>query len=388
MKTVLHMIETGGTGGAETVYVNLVRGLDPSRWRHVPVLPIRDWMYEQLAEAGVEAVLMADRSTFDFAYYTRMAALIRRERVDLIHAHLFGSAVRAGLLARLCGVPAIATLHGGMDLPQGERFRAQKLAIVNRGLKRIVFVSERFRRSFLVSVPIRPELTTVIPNGIDVARFSTGGGDGFRAEFGIRPDEFVVGTVASPGRAAKGLDVFLEVAALLKQRSQGIRFFLVGALDHGRGVEMLSQRAALGLTNDVIVTGFRSDVERAHAAFDVYALTSRSEGFSISLIEAMASKRAVVATRCGGPEEILDDGVTGLLVENGSAEAIAGAIQRLRGSAEERERLGAAAREQVRARFRIETQIESYERLYEESISGNATSDASGRTAAGKQSAP
>jgi glycosyltransferase involved in cell wall biosynthesis len=372
VKTILHMIETGGTGGAETVYLNLVRGL--TRWRHVTVLPKREWMYDQLTDFGMQPILLADRRVFDVVYFARMTALIKRRGVDLIHAHLFGSAVRAALLARVCGIPAIATLHGGIDLGARERFRRLKVEIVNRGLKQIVFVSEPLRRSLLESVPLRPDLATVIPNGIDASRFSSSDGHSFRAEFGIAPDEFVVGTVGTPGRSAKGLDVLLDVAALLKTRSPGIRFVIVGDLDLGRGTELLSQRAARGLTDDVIITGFRSDVPRALAAFDVYALTSRSEGFSLALIEAMASGLPVVATRCGGPEQIVTDGVTGLLVENGSVEAIATAIERLRSSAAERQRLGAGGRDAVKQRFSLDKQLRSYERLYEQCLANGAGS--------------
>lgn len=362
------MIETGGTGGAETVYLDLVRRLDPTRWRHVPVLPRREWMYQQLVDFGIEPVLMLERWSLDPVFFARMAALIHRRGVDLIHAHLFGSAAQAALLSRLCGIPAIATLHGTIDLQPGERFRSFKVAAVKHGLKRIVFVSEQLRRSFLEVVPLKAGLTTVITNGIDAKRYSSSSGREFRTEFGIMPHEFVIGTVATPGRRAKGLDVLLEAASILKTLSPGCRFVIVGDLDLGRGVELLADRDSRGLTGDVVVTGFRSDVDRALAAFDVYALTSRSEGFPLSLLEAMAAALPIVATRCGGPEQILDDGVTGLLVENGSAEAVASAIERLRANADERRRLGNAARKAVSERFTLEAQVRAYEQLYEDCL--------------------
>jgi glycosyltransferase involved in cell wall biosynthesis len=361
------MIETGGTGGAETVYLDLVRQLDPTHWRHVAVLPTREWMYEQLVEFGVQPVLIPEDRTFDAVFFARMYRLIRRLGVDMIHGHLFGSAVRAALLSRTCGIPAIATLHGDTDLQPTERFKRLKLAIVNNGLKRVVFVSEALRQSFLSNVPLRGDFTTVIPNGIDASRFFSNSGSKFRVEFGIAPDQFVVGTVGTP-RPAKGFDVLLDAARILKSRSGGYRFVVVGDLTFGRGAELFDGRAARGLTNDVIITGFRSDVPNALAAFDIYALTSRYEGFSLAVVEAMAAGLPVVATRCGGPEQILDDGVTGLLVENGSAEAIANAIERLRANADDRRRLGNAARNAVSERFTLEAQARAYERLYEECL--------------------
>lgn len=369
MKTILHMIETGGTGGAETVYLNLIRRLDGARWRPIPVVPRLGWVYHELLASGIEPFLIPERHAFDPVYFARMIALIRRFDVDLIHAHLFGSAVRAALLSKVCRIPAIATLHGGIDVASRERFRSAKVSLLNHGLSRIVFVSEALRRDFMRAVPIRPELATVIPNGIDALKFSAGDGAAFRKEFEIGDDEFVVGAVGSPGRHAKGLDILLDVAATLKTSSPGSRVVLVGDLEGGRGNKILKQRTALGLTRDVIITGFRGDVNRALAAFDVYALTSRSEGFSLSLVEAMAAGLPVVATRCGGPELILDDGVTGILVENESVESIANAIVALRANPKERHRLGVAARDQARKRFTLDAQIRAYDELYQEVLS-------------------
>ena len=367
MKTVLHMIETGGTGGAETVYLDLVRRLDPTRWRHIAVLPKREWMYDQLVEFGIQPFLIPEHRAFDAVFFSRMYRLIRRLGVDMIHAHLFGSAVRAALLSRACGIPAIATLHGDTDLQPDERFKRLKLAIVNNGLKRIVFVSEPLRQSFLANVALRPDLATVIPNGIDAKRFSSSSGAQFRAELGIARDAFVVGTVGTP-RPAKGFDVLLDAAKILHTRSPGCRFVVVGDLTFGRGTELFDGRSARGLTEDVIITGFRNDVPSALAAFDVYALTSRYEGFSLAVVEAMVTGLPVVATRCGGPEQIIDDGVTGLLVENGSAEAVASAIERLRGNPNDRRRLGNAARNAVTERFTLEAQVRAYEQLYEDCL--------------------
>lgn len=367
MNTVLHMIDTGGIGGAETVYLNLVRDLDHSRWRHVAVVPTPGWLYAQLTHIGIKPIVMSERNSFDAVYFAQLAAIIRRHRIDIIQAHLFGSAVRAALLAFVCRVPAVATLHGTIDLQTNERFRQLKAAVVNHGLRRIVFVSELLRRSFLDAIPLQPNRTTVILNGIDPQRFLPGDGTHFRQEFGISPKEFVVGTIANPG-PAKGLDVLLDAAAILKTQSPGCRFVIVGELDHGRGAELIKGRDARGLTDDVVLTGFRSDTHRALAAFDMYALTSRTEGLPLSLLEAMSAELPVVATRCGGPEEIIEDGVTGLLVANGSPQAVASSIVRLRADPHERRRMATAARQVVMSRFTLERQVQSYSQLYHQCL--------------------
>jgi glycosyltransferase involved in cell wall biosynthesis len=116
-------------------------------------------------------------------------------------------------------------------------------------------------------------------------------------------------------------------------------------------------------------------------AFDIYVLTSRSEGFSLSTIEAMASGLPVVATRCGGPEQIVEDGATGFLVENGSPDAVANAIDRLRRDRDQRARFGTAARDVVMKRYTLEAQVRAYEALYDRVLTprrrGKPVTDAS-----------
>jgi glycosyltransferase involved in cell wall biosynthesis len=280
---------------------------------------------------------------------------------------LFGSSVRAALLSKVTGVPAIGTLHGQSDLAPSERFLGLKRGILRRGLSRVVFVSEPLRQSFLERVNFPPERVIVIPNGIDPDRFSAARDASVRESIGIGADEFVVGAVGNLN-AAKGFDVLLRAAAILKQRSPGIRFVIVGDDNGRKSAELKALRAELGLDDDVIFTGFRSDIPAALSAFDVYALTSRSEGFSISIIEAMASKLPVIATRCGGPEQIVDDGRTGLLVENASPDAVAAGIERLRNDRTFAAKLGTAARVAVQERFTASAQTRAYEHVYEDCL--------------------
>jgi glycosyltransferase involved in cell wall biosynthesis/predicted ATP-grasp superfamily ATP-dependent carboligase len=364
VRTVLHLIETDGPGGAETVYVQLIRSLDPSRWRSVAVLPGRGWVYDQLVESGVRPIVLAERHSFDIRFFARLLDILKKERVDIIHSHLFGSAVRAALVSKWSGVPAIGTLHGQTDIATAERFRSTKINLIDSGLRRIVFVSENLRASYMESAPFRKDRTSVIPNGIDVDRFSTPRNGSFRSEMKFASGDFIVGAIGNPG-PAKGLDVFLKAARILKSRDASYRFVIAGDLSRGRGSDVIALRDSLGLTDDVALPGFRADVGNVLASFDVYALTSRSEGFSLSIVEAMASSLPIVATRCGGPEEILSHNESGLLVENGSPEAVAAAIELLREDPGKRARLGKRAREVACERFAISETVEAYERLYE-----------------------
>src|SRR5512135_900211 len=116
MPRVLHLINTGGPGGAETVYIDLVRHLSSTRWRSLAVVPNRSWMYDRLTEMGTEIAVERSRRPFDLAYLARLARLVREHSIDLVHSHLLGPSVTAGLLGVFLRVPVIATIHGHGDL--------------------------------------------------------------------------------------------------------------------------------------------------------------------------------------------------------------------------------------------------------------------------------
>jgi glycosyltransferase involved in cell wall biosynthesis len=364
MKTVLHLIETSGVGGAERVLVDIARNLDRARWRSVVVVPWSGWLLDRLTEEGIEAVELRESGPFDVACVARVVALARKVDAHIVHSHLFGSAVRAAIMARLCGIPAVGTIHGSEDFRRAERWSALKLAIVRHGLRKIVFVSEPLRHACLESMRLPESQTSVITNGVDVKRFAPRRNSPVRSELGISAEAFVVGCVGRL-QPVKGLETFLEAAAILKTASPGYRFVVVGSGTADYTSELFALSDRLGLSKDVVFAGFRSDVSEVMAAFDVYALTSRSEGFSLSTVEAMASGVPVVATRCGGPEQILEDGTTGLLVENGSGEAVARAVESLRLNRRARERLAMAGREAAVDRYTVEVQARAYEELYE-----------------------
>lgn len=364
---VMHLINTGGPGGAETVYVQLVRGLDPARWRSVPVLPNHEWMHEQLSADGLHPPVLRSRVPFDARYLARLALLVRRHRVGLVHAHFFGPAVTAGVLARLCGIPAVATLHGEGDLEAGGGYRRLKLALVRGGVRRLVFVSEPLRRFFLERTDTPVERTRVIPNGVDADRFAPGADRAVRAELGMDDGCFVVGAVGNV-RAAKGYEGLLRTAALLRDRAPGVRFVVVGQLQGAEAERLIALRDGMGLADRVVFTGFRDDVHRVMRALDLFVLPSLREGFSIATVQAMAAGLPVVATRSGGPETIVDDGRTGVLVPPGDPVALAEAVLALRADPAARARLAEAARREAAGRFDVRSQVRAYEALYDECL--------------------
>jgi len=206
----------------------------------------------------------------------------------------------------------------------------------------------------------------VVFNGIDTAAHARPRDEAVRRELGVSGDEVLVGAVGNI-RPSKAYPVLLEAAAQLRRNSpRQYRFVIVGDTRSPLHAELLEQRRALGLEETVCFTGFREDVHRLMSAFDVYALSSSAEGFSLSTVQALAAGVPVVATRCGGPEEILADGESGILVPTGSPSALAGAIESIAGDADRRRRLVEAGRHLVARRFTLEAMVRGYEAIYEE----------------------
>ena len=362
--TILHTIDTTGPGGAETVFIELATRLDARRYRNVVAVNGEGWVADELRRRGLHPhILSAGRSAFDRAYLMQLLALIREYEVDLVQSHLFGANVYCSLAGLISRRAVVGTFHGAVDVPHSERWLKLKFALLNLGADRLVFVSNHLQREMQARAWLHAAKLVPIYNGIDIKRFAPRRDTSLRRTLGIEDTHFTVGTVGNV-RPAKAYDVWLRAAALLLQRAPDYRFVIAGQ-EHGALYdELLALRAELKLEAYVHFVGFRPDTETVLNNFDAFALSSRSEGFSIATLEALGCGIPVVATRSGGPEEILTDGVDGLLVPTGDPAALAGAIERLRHEPGLRQRLIGHGLAAVRDRFSIDAMVAHYDAMY------------------------
>ena len=381
-RTVLHMIDTGGPGGAETIYTQVSTGLAAERWRSVDVVPEPGWLLDTLRTAGADTRLLRSTRSFDVRHVAALVQLIRRTRAVLVHAHLFDAGVYASLAARLTGIPVVCTLHGRVDISRHDPYLAGKRHILDRRRNRVVFVSDSLRRWYEGAAPMRRAPTRVVHNGIDAALFTPGRDSTLRCELGIADDELLVGAVGNI-RPAKDYSTLLRAFALLRDRGVKARLVVVGEGGNELERQLNEERAALCLEELVAFAGFRQDIPRALRALDLYVSSSSSEGFSLTTVQAMACALPVVATRCGGPEEIVQDGVTGRLVAPSSPRALADALAALLADRGRRATLGRAARSAAETRFALQSMVAGYEAVYADAL-GLVQGSAS-RTAAAAQ---
>jgi glycosyltransferase involved in cell wall biosynthesis len=364
MIKVLHAIDTSGPGGAETVFLNLIDGLDRRRFvPHVAIGETNGWLRGELARRGVPLWPCAVKGSCNYRYLRQLLAIITGAGIDLVQSHLLGSNLYCSLAGALSRTPVVSTFHGFVDTGVAERFLPLKLRLVNSGSSRIVFVSDHLAGHYRQLAGENGKYHTIY-NGVDLSRFTPGRDDSLRRELGVGKDQWLIGTIGNI-RPAKGYEFFLRAARRIVDQQPGCRFVIVGE-GAGEGLRRLHDlRQQLGLQEMVHFAGFRGDTVTVLHNFDLYLLSSSSEGFSIACLEAMACGLPVVATRSGGPEEIIGDGDDGLLVPPASPEAMAGAVLKLLGNPERRGQIAARAIDTVTRRFALQTMLDHYANLYQ-----------------------
>ncbi len=363
IKTILHIIDTTGPGGAETVFIELLTHMPASRYRPVVVIRGKGWVYEELCRRGFEPLILDAKGSFNWRYLLKLVRLIRQRRVDLIQSHLLGSNVYSALAGLLTGVPVVATFHGMVDVGQSERFSALKFAAINAGSRAIVAVSEDLKNNIVQRTRLRADKTGVIYNGIDTAAFGRDADQAYRQRFGWPEDTILVGCLGNI-RPAKAYDILLEAAASVIASDNRYRFLIAGQGSGSLYRSLLAQRSRLALDGHVEFLGFNDDPAAFLANLDVFVLSSRSEGFSIATIQAMATGLPVVATRSGGPQEILTGPLAGLLVEAENPAALAAGIMAFSERPEWARDMARAGRDHARTHFDIKAMIAAYEALY------------------------
>jgi len=365
-------------GGVPDHVMTLLRGL---AGRHALTLIAGDVHPRHAAELAALGVTV-ERLPFarlpdprrDLAAFLRLRRMLAAGRFDVAHTHMSKAALLGALAAGGCRRRPwllVNTAHnlGSLALPAGWRraaFRAYDRWLLGRATDHVIVVSARVRAQVTALGLMAPDHVTAIANGIALERFPgrTPASAGVRAALGVGPDEVLLLCVA---RLVwfKGLDTLLDAFAAAPPQT---RLAIVGA---GELREALAAQAeAAGVAGRVAFLGERADVPELLGAADAFVLSSVSEGMPISIIEAMASGLPVIATDVGGVREIVEDGVTGLLVPARAQGPLAAAIARLATEPATRAAFGAAARARAQAEFAGAEMAEGTEALYARLLGG------------------
>jgi glycosyltransferase involved in cell wall biosynthesis len=359
---VLTVVDTLMTAGAETVATRIALGLDPSRFESVvcSTRPSAPEIVEAVRAAGVEVLELRRRSKAEVWRWMPLVRLLRSGRIDIVHAHKFGSNLWLALLTPLVKVPVLLAHEHSWSYDGRPLRRLADRVLIAPAATTMVAVSPVDRMRMIELERIPPDKVVFIPNGIpDPPR---GDGAPVRRALELPADAPVVGTVCSL-RPEKGLDTALRALARLSRRRPDLRFLVVGS-----GPERLRlERLAEQLDVHAIFLGHRpnEEVPDLLAAMDVVVCSSHFEGMPLAVLEWMAAGKAIVANRVGGIPAILEHGREALLVPATDTAALAVAIDRLLDDPEERRRLGVAAQRRQRDDFRFENTLLTVQALYE-----------------------
>jgi glycosyltransferase involved in cell wall biosynthesis len=361
---VVQFIESGGPGGAEHVMLNLSVRLMQRGHAVLVMAPYEGYVSDRCREWNIPHRILPTTKRLDFSLVRRLREAVATFGGDMVHAHGFDASCYASLAA-FGRVPVVATLHGSLKLqPSGAFRRWIKRRVLRLADSTLVTVSDHLRAEILADGVLDEQRVTTIYNGVD---FGPRGTDldpaGLRASLGIPARAPVVGTVAN-ARPEKGYGRFLAAAVRIAGACPDAHFIMAGRLPGRSEIEIRRRIGSMGLEHCVHVLGFRDDIQRVFAMLDVFVLASDTEGFSLATVEAMACKKPVVVTRCGGPQEIVDDEQTGLLAEIDDGSAIADRVTWLLRHPATARAIAERGCERARARFDIAEMVAAYERLY------------------------
>ena len=360
---VMQLILGLQVGGLESMVVKLAKSLDPQRFSSlVCCIDQTGPLAVELEQADIEVVLLQrGQAGTDWGYPRRLARLLKQQHVDVLHLHNPTALFYGAPAARLAGVrPVIYTEHG-RDYSNSWKSRVTN-RVLTRMVDRVVVLHER-ARDYMHRYEGAPlKRITKIYNGItDPGVPDPGTRPRVRKSLSLGPDIAAIGIVARLD-PIKNLPVLIDAMQQLHRQHPQARLLIIG--DGPLREALTRQVATNGLDPVVQFLGTRHDVPDLLSALDLLVLPSSSEGLSMTLIEGSAAGLPLVASDVGGNNELVEDGVNGLLVKPGDSRALATALQQLVGDPVMSQRMGAVSRQRYQQHFDIDAMLTSYQSLY------------------------
>ena len=336
----------------------------------------------QRAQEGLDLIPIAPRTEMDLTAAWRFSRLVRRLQPDVIHAHDPHGVAMAGLaLSFSAGAarggrvpPLLASRRVDFHL-KGNSFSRWKY----RQVDCFIAASEAIRQ-MLVADGVPASRTVTVHEGIDVEHVTAAPPVNVHEAFWLPHQAPVVGNVAALV-PHKGQRYLVEAAHLVVQQMPDVRFIILGEGELREHLE--KQVRDHRLEKHVLLPGFRADVLGCIKGFDLFAMSSVTEGLGTSLLDAMACARPIVATRAGGIPEIVEDGVNGVLVPPRDAPALARAIVDALKDEEARRRMGAAGLARVHERFTVDRMVAETASVYARVARTGHATDTANRPAHG-----
>ena len=370
-KKILHLIESDGMYGAENVVLGLALETNKdSQFAAVvgSIVQVADGNNALLSNArhsGIEAVEVLWRNKTIAIDVVHTARKLKKLKIDLIHSHGYKPSVVGFALRILTGIPIMATCHLRFVASEAT-LRLRSMVMIEeflyRYFPRIVCVSTLIK-THLLRKGIKEDKLEVINNGVYLEdtvgiREET---NKLRHEFGLTGDDVII---LSVGRLTeqKAHRNIVRAAQILKEANTNVKILIAGEGELRPALEELIQKFGLG--SMVRLLGFRDDIRALLNLADVFLLPSLDEGLPISMLEAMASKKAVIVTPVGAIPDVIENEKDGILIPVDDVRAIVDAVLRVSDDADLRRRLGACAYDKIKSDYSMAATYRRYKELY------------------------
>jgi glycosyltransferase involved in cell wall biosynthesis len=362
---ILFVIDELDIGGTEQQILEIVRRIDRSRFTPQVCCFRYGRKAAEIAALGVPVMHQPKRLKTDPSLVLRLAALMRRERFDIVQTYLWTANTWARIAARIAGVPHVVASERNVDIWE-ESYKRVVGRWLARSTDRIIANSEAVRSYLLERGSLEPDKVVTVYNGVNFDRFRAAfDPTPRRTELGLPTDAVLAGVVARV-EPAKDHATLLKAFALCGERVPKLHLAIVG--DGSEQARLKRMARDLNVADRVHFTGMRSDAVEWLQTFDVSVLSSVKEGLSNTVLESMAAGKPVIATTVGGNPEVIVDGETGFLVPARDPAALAAALARVASSPEMISRLGKEGRKRVNAMFSVARMVAHTERVYLELV--------------------
>jgi len=363
---LMHIVLSLNIGGLERVVINLLKGLDPEIYTQILCcLEEPGALIHEVNRLGVKTISLKKGKGIDYLLLAKLAKVIRQEKIDIIHSHNPTPYFYGVLSGKLAGVPVIIHTRHGRNTPKSKReiYLRRFLSCMT---DRIVAVSNDSMDAAINREKIPSRKVVTIFNGIDIERYRPNiDVVSKKKELGILDSDQVIGIVARLS-SEKDHSTLLDAFRIVLGNKKNIKLVIVG--DGNLRGELQQKAQAISVGENTVFLGERHDVPDLLAVFDLFVLSSLTEGISLTLLEAMAAGLPVVATDVGGNAEVVMDSRTGLIVPPADPRSMANAILKIIRNSSMAKQMGILGRERVSEKFSTSAMVRKYDEIYRNAV--------------------
>lgn len=361
---IAHLVYSFGTGGMENGIVNLVNNMNVNLFNHYIIsFTFIGEFQRRITTKNVKIISINKKPGHSFLPYFSLRNIFIKNKIDIVHARGWATMMEGIISAKLARVPVTVYGFPGktfMDMfgEKKRRILAQKILI--KFTDGAVAYLNHMKNELCCSMNIPDEKVTILKNGVDLNKF-TNVNSGYRSEFGIKDNIFVIGAV---GRIdpVKNYGTLIEAFNIFSSKYDNVKLVLVGDGEDFNNVK--NKALDMGLSSTVLMLGDREDVPNILKCFDVFVQPSLYEGMSNTILEAMASGLPVISSSVGGSPEIVKDEENGLLFNPLDVLSLVNRLERIYHEKELREKMVKANKKKINKEFSLEKMVKKYEKYY------------------------